>query len=637
MKKILSHIIVIWIIIIIFNSILINLPTHIEASLNPNSESIQDAISDGVAWLAGQQNLDGSWGDNTVYKVATTGFVLTKLQEYAYELGVSPFEKEYKYRDNVIKGWKFIFNTDNNKKPNHIYKQPICPQSHGTKMDDPDTNSNGYGLSFKAYTYYSSYTTGICLMALESSGTPNRVNDGDIDFNGDKKADTFLEIAQDIVDWLAFAQGDYSGSEGGWYYDYINNTNSSADNSNSGYTVLGLAAGEEFGCTIPDWVKSELNVWITNIQDPVNDDLNGYDGGSYYSPGGGSANLLRTGNLIFQMTFCGDQPTTPRFEAAMDYIERHWHDNAYTSQSWGYDKNISDYQAMFCLMKGLEYSGIDYLDLDDDSYPEHNWYNEFASVLIAQQETNGSWPRSGYDPDKNYLSTTWALITLEKIIPPEKKPFERPPFADAGGPYFCYEGDTIKFDGSGSYDLDGDILEFRWDFNSDSLWDTYWSTDPNGTYRYGDNWMGMATLKVREIDTSNNYSSIARAMVTVYNSPPIVYTIPNITITEKKTITLFAKATDFGSDDLTFRWIFSYTNITNISNFYPNNPPKSDQYPSLEFNPIDINDSVNLNLSENGDYQVTVIVKDDDGGVGINYTVISVNITPEKEPPKKRT
>jgi hypothetical protein len=414
------------------------IPVNNDAESASSRDAIQDAISSGIGWLASQQNQDGSWGDYG-YPVAFTCFVVTKLQEYAYEIGYSPFEDDYIYHKNVINGWKYLFSTDSNKKPLYIKIQPLSLQKHGTIYNDPDTNSNGFGLDFGG-----SYTTGISLMALEASGTPNRRNDGGIDFNGDSVPDTFFEIAQDVVDWIAFAQGDYGSGEGGWRYSYINNSASVGDNSVSGYMVLGLAAGEEFGCTIPEWVRERLNVWINNIQDPVDGDSNGYDGGSYYTSSSGSANMLRTGNLIFEMTFYGDSPTTERFENAIDYIERHWHDDQYTYQGWDYDQNISNYQAMFCLMKGLEYSGIDYIDLNTDSYPEHDWYNEFASVLIAQQENNGSWPKCRYSYDDKILSTCWALLTLEKVIPPDQRTRRPiPPIPDAGGPYIGFSMVTV--------------------------------------------------------------------------------------------------------------------------------------------------------------------------------------------------
>jgi hypothetical protein len=168
-------------------------------------------------------------------------------------------------------------------------------------------------------------------------------------------------------------------------------------------------------------------------------------------------NELKTGNLIFEMTLYGDIPSVQRFQDAIDYIERHWQDTNLQPGFRG-DAGIDDdgdtlidedpynwfdddgdglidedmglsnhYQAMYCLMKGLEYSGIDLLDLDGDNVPEHDWFQELATILLNDQNLDGSWPSSPCYvwPDGSpgtmsgtVLSTIWALLTLEKIAPP---------------------------------------------------------------------------------------------------------------------------------------------------------------------------------------------------------------------------
>jgi PKD repeat protein len=39
-----------------------------------------------------------------------------------------------------------------------------------------------------------------------------------------------------------------------------------------------------------------------------------------------------------------------------------------------------------------------------------------------------------------------------------------PPTADAGGPYTGDEGVSVRFDGSGSSDPDGEVVRYDWDF-----------------------------------------------------------------------------------------------------------------------------------------------------------------------------
>jgi len=399
---------------------------------------IEQSITDGLAWLAEDQNdVDGSWG--TSDKTARTCFALIKLQDRAYELDDpaidSPFDPDYEYSENVIAGWEYIFSVDGLGDGLYTLKQRIGTQNHtggaSGNIDDPDTNSNGYGIYFGPS--HPTYSTGICLMALKASGTPDRANDGGIDYNGDTNPDTFFEIAQDAADWLAYGQSDFGPGEGGWAYSALDNAGNNPggpytqeDNSNSGYAVLGLAAAEGFGCTVPAWVRTELNAWITAIQDTSG---GVDDGGSWYRPPGpyqwAWVNEIKTGNLIFEMTFYGDTPGVPRFDAAIDYIERHWQD-ASNDPGWGYSLNPADYQAMYCLMKGLEYSGIDLIDTDNDGFSDDDWFNQeptaspsqdLASVLVAQQNSmDGSWP--GCNWGDQTLCTIWALLTLEKVTPP---------------------------------------------------------------------------------------------------------------------------------------------------------------------------------------------------------------------------
>ena len=149
-------------------------------------EEIEESIVRGLSWLAAQQNPDGSWGTNPGHITALTGFALIKLQMRAHELGYeSPFDPGYEYSRNVLAGWVFIFNVTNDI-PSYVTAQNISSQTHDGRDDDPDFNGNGIGTYFhNPNIFYTVYATGICLMALEASRTPDRVNDGGIDFDSD--------------------------------------------------------------------------------------------------------------------------------------------------------------------------------------------------------------------------------------------------------------------------------------------------------------------------------------------------------------------------------------------------------------------------------------------------------------------
>ena len=392
-------------------------------------EEIEASIEAGLTWLVAHQNMNpldpdyGSWTGAGLREPGTS-FALYKLCDRAYELGYeSPFDPEYEYSANVADGFTWLFN--------HLLIVPISVQDHtagatGT-LDDPDTRVNGKGVGVMGAGWYESYYTGFMLTAIAASGTPGRTNEGGLDVDGDGVVDTYQEIAQDIVDFLAFAQVDpsldHAGNtkEGGWDYVAVDNgaggTGWQGDQSNSGYVVLGLAEAEAFGCTVPDWVKTELNWWIDWVQDDVT-------GGSWYSYPDDwiGRNILKTGNLILEMGFVGDTADTPRVVDALAYLSGNWDnpagwppDNGWKSGNPGVV--ASDYQTMFCIMKGLEYMGVPH----DGISGVADWYMDFADAIIAEQDSIlGAWllPGNWEGSDENVLNAEWALLTLEKTAPP---------------------------------------------------------------------------------------------------------------------------------------------------------------------------------------------------------------------------
>lgn len=400
------------------------------ATLAATDIEIETAIQNGTAWLAAQQTAGGNW-PHYGYPVATTCFALTKLQERAYELGYpSPFDPAYDYSDNVVAGWQYVL-VHNSRT---FSEAPLDVQDHtggATGTDDnPDVNGNGYGVYFRDDGNHDIYTTGVCLMALYASGTPHRPNDGGLDYNDDSSPDTYLELAQEAVEWLAWAQNDGGAGEGSWYYWPSDNYAAYPfDGSIGGYAALGLALGEAFGATVPQWVKTEMEYAFINMQC-----YNGSseDGGMSYNSPCQWVNQYKTGHLLWGLGFVGIAPSDQRFMDALAYIETNWR-IANDDPGWGYNLAVADYQAMFVLMKAFEALNIELIDTNGDAVRDNDWFNEgqpatpaedFATVIVAQQNADGSWP-AVCNWGTAELCTTWALLTLERNIPkfiPEYKP-----------------------------------------------------------------------------------------------------------------------------------------------------------------------------------------------------------------------
>ena len=359
-------------------------------------EEIDEAVAAGMAWLAGQQNPDGSW--ETWDQVAVTGFAVLKFETHATSLGIDPFDPAYEYSDEIQKGLAYIFA--------NAYTIDIGPQTHDATVDDPDTDGDGIGVHFGPPK---TYTAGIVMMAIAASNHPDDiVNVPSSSVNNW----TYKDVLQDAVDYMAWGQTDSGYGRGGWNYEEMDNTGDRSDNSNAGYAVLGLAYAQApppygFGLTIPEFVKDELDIWIDWIQNNVDGDTD--DGGSGYTHPDEWVNILKTGNLLFEMAFVGDTADTPRVIDAVDYIERHWNDPN-PDPGWRGD-DIAHKQAMYTTMKGFEALGIDIIIVDSI---EVDWFDEMSTVLVEQQYPDGSWDVDVWGDE--ILGTEWALLTLQKVV-----------------------------------------------------------------------------------------------------------------------------------------------------------------------------------------------------------------------------
>jgi len=380
LKKLLSTLITLSLVLIL-GALLIPSP-----AMAATPQEIQGAIDAGLPWLASQQWSDGSWDGY----VGPTGLALLKFETHAMDMGKSPLDPSYVYATNVQKGLDYIFSK--------AIVYPISLQPAG----DPDTNGNGIGIG--AWNYEAMYECGIATMAVSASGAPDAVTtNGSVNVIGR----TYKDVAQDMVDFIAFAQNEGSG---GWTYDP--NESGEGDNSVSGYVTLGLSYAEAsppygFDLVIPGFVRTELNNWINYIQ---NTGGGSNDGGSGYTGPNSWVNILKTGHLLCQMTLVGDTQATPRVQRAVAYIARHWND-ANTDPGWR-----DSYQSCFTAMKGFQSLGITLIDVDGDLTPETDWYDEMSTMIVNNQNQDGSWPDDYWWGQR--LASAWAMLTLEKAAPP---------------------------------------------------------------------------------------------------------------------------------------------------------------------------------------------------------------------------
>jgi len=157
-----------------------------------------------------------------------------------------------------------------------------------------------------------------------------------------------------------------------------------------------------------------------------------------------------------------------------------------------------------------------------DSNGNMLWNKTFGGILCdmgrsVQQTSDGGYIIAGYT--YSYGSDSSENLWLIKVSPEGSG--NHPPVADAGGPYSGFVGEEIVFDASGSYDVDGDTLEYRWDFNNDGTWDTDWLSDPTIGWYYSNEYHGKIELEIRD-DKDARDNDTADVNVSSENQPPTV-------------------------------------------------------------------------------------------------------------------
>jgi Tol biopolymer transport system component len=171
------------------------------------------------------------------------------------------------------------------------------------------------------------------------------------------------------------------------------------------------------------------------------------------------------------------------------------------------------------------------------------------------------------------------------------------PVADPNGPYTGFEGSQITFYGTGSYDPDGIIVNYEWDFGDGET-----ATGATPTHAYGDNGEYAVTLRVTDDDGGVGTDT---SIVTVDNVAPTA-------------------SIDSVEPDAYF--ILPYHDLTFTGSF--TDPGWLDTY-TIEW---DFGDLVTATgaltpthaYSLNGVYLVTLTVTDDDDGIGTDNIEIAI-------------
>ena len=174
------------------------------------------------------------------------------------------------------------------------------------------------------------------------------------------------------------------------------------------------------------------------------------------------------------------------------------------------------------------------------------------------------------NPQRTILELTLPTTTPDDPDDPPRRGGgggNNPPTADAqaGEPYIGLINEDIIFDGSLSYDVDGTIISYIWDFGDGAT-----GTGRTTTHQYQTPGIYPVTLTVKDNDAAKNtYTTTAE--IIVLNQPP---STPNIQGTTEcsSNVSYEYTFTSYDLDNDTLRYILDWGDETDyISDFVANN------------------------------------------------------------------
>jgi PKD repeat protein len=237
---------------------------------------------------------------------------------------------------------------------------------------------------------------------------------------------------------------------------------------------------------------------------------------------------------------------------------------------------------------------------DDDDESEQNIYLDFTVNRIPKAEANGEYngfihepvlfnSEGSNDPDLDSIFYEWNFgdgkYSLDSnpihiyLIPGDYdvsltvtdidssfdidytkcKVENRPPIIVLNGPYNAKEGAFVAFNSTGTYDPDGEIVSYHWDFDDGSI-----STKPNPTHSYLEK--GDYDVKLLVTDNFGLETEEAIKCIISENKPPLSNANgPYSSYAEEQIQFSSSGSTDPDDTDLSFHWEFGDGSSSKLS------------------------------------------------------------------------
>jgi hypothetical protein len=218
---------------------------------------------------------------------------------------------------------------------------------------------------------------------------------------------------------------------------------------------------------------------------------------------------------------------------------------------------------------------------------------------------------------KDSVSATYCFTTESEDyippIPPQPPTINQPPIAKITGPDNAYTNENVIFYANESYDPDGNITAYRWDFDGDGIFDTDWIEDTFIEYSYS--LPGNYTVRLRVVDDRGGLNMTTHLIQIIELKPPLELPIPQINGPYYGYVDEDIKFNSTGTYDpdgiiIQYIWHFGDNRTS-----YLENPMHSYAKP--------------------GNYTVILIVKDNDNLTNLTTTKVTIIDRETKKPEEK--
>jgi len=441
---------------------------RLKLEVNNLDAQVNKAIDDGLWYLYTHQRSGitstnskpmTSWESYSYFYPSATGAVIQAFEinnhKESNHDGAGNFPED-PYAEAVAAGLNWLLNGKEGGQ-NILGSFAIGQQTNG----NPDSNGNGKGIQVE-YSGEPAYQGGLIMDAIISSGTPSA--DSGRDFDGDGQTDTYKKVVQDMVDAYAWGQSDWTAGADwatGWGYNW---NQGDTDNSTNQWAAIGLIPAEQnFGCTIPQFVKDNMNRSLNYT----------YNAGQRYFGYRDSSGLVggpwvtRPSGLVQSVLAVPNYKSDPRWTGPVSWYKENF-DSTFSSGQ-------RSYYGWLSFVKAMRLSNTDTFDNGFDWYRGSASVNGLAKRLVDEQQSDGSWPQDGQVSHPGYYGENfvagWAIQMLKPAL------FAAAPIACFDyNPKSTYSGDNVTFNPSCSGHSEtgksiANLKKFEWDFNNDGTYE----------------------------------------------------------------------------------------------------------------------------------------------------------------------